>query len=80
MVKNLPVNAGDTGDMGLIPGSGLSPGGENGNPFQYFCLKNPIDRGMWCATVHGVTESDTTECTHRSFSVWCSLTSYFVFV
>ena len=45
--------------MGLIPGSGLPPGGGNGNPFQYFCLKNPIDRGTWWATVHGVTKSQT---------------------
>ena len=41
MVKNLPANAGDTGDVGLIPGSGRSPGGEHGNPFQYSCLEKP---------------------------------------
>ena len=41
MVKNLPANAGDTGDMGLIPGSGRSPGGEHGNPLQYSCLEKP---------------------------------------
>ena len=46
----------------LIPGSGRSPGEGNGNPLQYFCLGNPIDRGTWRATVHGVAkESDTTE-------------------
>ena len=56
MVKNLPVNAGDTG---LISGTGRFPGGENGNPFQYFCLGNPKDRGAWQATVHGVTKSWT---------------------
>ena len=44
MVKNLPAN---TGDMGLIPGWGRSPGGRNGNPFQYSCLENPMDRGAW---------------------------------
>ena len=58
MVKNLPASA---GDVGLITGSGRSPGGGNDNPLQYSCLGNPIDRGAWQATVHGVTESDTTE-------------------
>ena len=47
MVKNLPVNL---GDAGLIPGSGRSPGEGNGNPLQYFCLKNPMDREAWQAT------------------------------
>ena len=55
MVKNPPANARDARDMGSIPGSGRSPGGENGNPFQYSCLENPMDRGAWWATVHGVT-------------------------
>ena len=45
--------------MGSIPGSGRSPRGENGNPFQYSCLENPMDRGAWWATVHGATESQT---------------------
>ena len=57
MVKNLPANAVDTGDMGLIPGSGRSPGEGNGNPPQYSCLENPMDRGAWQATVHGVAKS-----------------------
>ena len=49
------------GDLDLIPGSGRSPGEGNGNPLQYSCLENPMDRGAWRATVHGViTESDTT--------------------
>ena len=47
MVKNLPANAGDTGDMGSIPGSGRSPGGGHGSPLQYSCLENPTDRGAW---------------------------------
>ena len=47
VVKNLPANAGDIGDMGLIPGSGRSPEGGRGNPFQYSCLENPMDRGAW---------------------------------
>ena len=52
---------GDTGDVGLIPGSGRSPGGGNGNPLCYPCLENPTDRGAWRAMVHGVSESDMTE-------------------
>ena len=56
MVKNLPANAGDTGDVGLIPVLGRSPGGGNGNPLQYFCLENSMDRGGWQSTVHGVTK------------------------
>ena len=62
VVKNLPANAGDGGS---IPGLGISPGGENDNPFQYCCLENSMDRGAWRATVHGVTESQTHwSCTH----------------
>ena len=57
MVKNPPVNAGDEGDVGLIPGSERSPGVGNGNPLQYSYLENSIDRGAWQATVHGVTKS-----------------------
>ena len=51
VVKNPPANA---GDLGLIPGSGRSPGGRNGNPLQYFCLENPMDRGAWQAIVPGI--------------------------
>ena len=56
VVKNLPANA---GDAGLIPGLGRSPGGGNGNPLQYSCLGNPMDRGAWWAAVHEVTKSQT---------------------
>ena len=59
VVKNLPANAGASGDEGLIPGSGGSPGEGNGNPFQYSCLQNPMDRGAWRAVVHRVTKSWT---------------------
>ena len=58
-VKNLPVNAGDVRDTGSIPGSGRSPRGGNGNPFQYSCLENPMDIGAWWAIVHRVTQSQT---------------------
>ena len=61
MVKNLPASAGNSGDMGSFPGSGRFPGGGNGNPLQYSCLENPMDRGAWWATVHGVSESEMTE-------------------
>ena len=55
------ASACNTGDPGLIPRLGISPGGENGNPLQYSCLGNPMNRGAWWATVHGVTkESDMT--------------------
>ena len=54
VIKNLPANAGDPRDAGLIPALGRSPGGGNGNPLQYSCLENPMDRGSWCAIVHGV--------------------------
>ena len=57
-VKKSACKAGDIVDTGLIPGSGRSPG-ENGNPLQYFSLEIPMDRGAWCATVHGVAKSWT---------------------
>ena len=59
VVKNPPTNAGDAKDAGLIPGSGISPGVGNGNPFQYSCLENLMDRGAWWATVHRATKSWT---------------------
>ena len=62
VVRNLHANAGDKRDMGLVPGSGRSPGEGKGNPLQYSCLENPMDRGTWLATVHAVAkESDATE-------------------
>ena len=57
--KGPACNEGDAGDMGSIPGLGRSPGGRHGNPLQYSCLENPVDRGAWWATVHGVAKSRT---------------------
>ena len=59
VVKNSPANAGDARDVGSIPGSGRYPGEGNGNPLQYSCLGNPMDRGAWWATVHVVAKSQT---------------------
>ena len=59
VVKNPPANAGDSGHMGSIPGSGRSSGGGHGNPLQYSCLENPVDRGVWWATVQRVAKSWT---------------------
>ena len=59
MVKNMPANAGDVTDVGSIPGLGRSPGRGHGNLLQYSCLENPMDRGAWWATVHGVAKSRT---------------------
>ena len=64
MVKDPLANAGDARDTGLIPVSGRCPGEGNGNPLQYSCLGNPMDRGAWWATFHGVAEWDMTEQLH----------------
>ena len=64
VVKNLPANTGNARDLGSISESGRSPGEENSNTLQYSCLGNPMDRGAWWATVHGVTELDTIEHAH----------------
>ena len=57
--SEVKASAYNTGDLGSIPGLGRSPGEGNGNPFQYSCLENPMDRGAWWATVHGVAKSWT---------------------
>ena len=59
VVKNRPASAGDTRDASSVPGSGRSPGVGNGNPLQYSCLENSMDRGSWKATVHGVAKNGT---------------------
>ena len=63
MVKNLLASAGDKGDTGAISRSGRSPGEGHGNPLQFSCLENPMDKRAWQATVHRVAESDMTEAT-----------------
>ena len=64
VLKNLPADAGDARDAGVIPGWGRSPGGGNGNPLQYSCLGSPMDRGAWWAAVHGVAKSQTRLSSH----------------
>ena len=59
VVKKPPTNAGGVRDMGLIPGSGRSPRGGHSNQLQYSCLENPMNKGAWRATVHGVVKSQT---------------------
>ena len=63
MVKNSPANAGAAREEGSIPGSGRSTGGGHDNPLQYSCLENPMDRGVWWATLYRVTELDVTKAT-----------------
>ena len=64
MVNNLLANARHIGDVGSVPGLGRSSGVGNGNPLQYYCLENPMDRGVWWATVHRVAKSRTRLSTH----------------
>ena len=74
------ASAYNAGDLGLISGSGRSPGEGNGNPLQYSCLENPMDRGAWWATVHGVTKSRTRlsdfTSLQPSFLIICCVCSY----
>ena len=63
MVKNPSLSAGDIRDVGSVPGSGRSPGGGHGNPLQYYCLENPMERGAWWTAGHGIAESGTAEVT-----------------
>ena len=73
MVKNPPANTGDRRDTGSVPGLERSPGGCHGNPLQHSCLENPMDRGAWQATVHGVAKSQTRlRDFHFQPSVWSS--------
>ena len=67
MVKNLPCNV---GELCLIPGLGRSPGEGNGNPLQYFCLGNSMDRGAWQATVHRVRNSQTQLSDRAHTNLW----------
>ena len=69
VVKHLPASAGDLRATGSIPGSGRSPGEDNGNPLQYSCLENPMDRGTWKASVNRAQRVSTTEVTKHTQSV-----------
>ena len=89
VVKNPPTNAVDISNTGSIPGSERSPGERNGNPIQYSCLENPMDRGAWWATVHGVTKSQTwlrnlaskpasKEWGHHRFTAWKHINTMYI--
>ena len=73
----MPANPGDVRDTGSIPGLGRSPRGENGNPLQYSCLGNPMERGAWWAPVHGVTKSQARLSTHFILKMWCYKTNLY---
>ena len=81
VVKNPPANPATARDTGSIPGLGKSPGEENGNPLQYSCLGNPMDRGAWRATVHGVAKNQTRLRTAHNIkweSVWAERRNTFL--
>ena len=73
MVTNLPASGGESRDVSLIPGSGRSPEEGTGNPLQYSCLGNLMDRGAWWATFHGVTNSQTQQNTHTYIWLYRSM-------
>ena len=79
MVKNMPANARDTGDMGLIPGSGRSLGEGNGDPLQHSCLENSMDKGDWWITDHGVPKSGTQLSTHTHIVYTYIFLFFFIF-
>ena len=74
IITNPPASIGAAGDAGLIPGLGRPPGGGHGNPLQYSCLENPVDRGPWQATIRGVTKSRTEQ---KRLSALCTHTQVF---
>ena len=85
VVKNPPANAGDTGDMVFIPGSGRCPGGRSGNPLQYSCLGNPMGRRAWQPTAQGLKESDMPErlsaCAHtHTYEIQISLSHTYTLI
>ena len=79
--SEVKASASNAGDLGSIPGSGRSPGEGNGNPLQYSCLENPMDRGAWEATVHGVAKSQTrlSDFTTINFCL-STIVSYFLLI
>ena len=79
VIKNLPVNAGDLRDRGSSSGSGRAPGGGHGNPPQYSCLENPMNRGAWQTIVHRVAKSQTW-LKRLSMNTWDSFSSFITFM
>ena len=86
MVKNLPANAKDLRDVGLIHGLGRAPEVGHGNPLQYSCLENPMDRGAWWAMVHSVAQSQTLlkrlsthACTHTHISTYVNIHIHIIY-
>ena len=75
----LVADAGDIRDVGSVPRLGRSPGERNGNPLQYSCLENPMDRGAWWTTVHRVEESDATEGTWHTHHAHTSMKNNYTF-
>ena len=83
LLKNLLANVRNTRNVGLIPGSVMTSGAGSGNPHQYFCLGNPMDRGAWQAAVHGVPKSRTwlnTAYTLKILTFWWLLFSFLLFL
>ena len=80
VVKNLPANAEDTSALCSVPASGRSPAGGNGNPLQYYCLNNPMDRRAWWATVHVVTELELTKATEHASCILLRIAVQIFFV
>ena len=78
VVKNPPANARDTRDMGSVSGSGRTSGGGHGNPLQYSCLENPMDRGAWRATVHRVARvrHDGSDLAQHTCNKWIELSPH----
>ena len=78
MLKTLPADAGDARDVGSIPGPGRSPAGGNGSPLQYSCLGNPMDRGAWRATVHGIAKNRTQPSMHALIMIVVYTSKHFL--
>ena len=76
VAKSLPANTGNIRHAGLVPEQGRSPGGGHGNPFQYSCLENPMDKETWQATIHRVAKSQTGLSIHWTIAAWSTVTPH----